>query len=118
MSAPNTVKITVGNNSALRDTLQSVNELLYRSPELRKLAVDIFQPDFEFVRLEQDDDPAVSAGEVRVRLQPSERLLELVATLRAAERDLEIARERAHEDPHIVMRNVVIENCRGIVVDD
>jgi len=77
--------------SALAPVLADLKALLEPSPQpgsqLRELVLDLLDDPEQLVRFDIDRS-AASAGELRVALQPSNRLLDLVAALRAGNWDL------------------------------
>lgn len=67
----------------LTEALSFLSEALEAGSEVAHRLVDLLEPIEEFVSIEADLTPAPLAGEVVVRLNPSDRLLGLVAAVRA-----------------------------------
>lgn len=83
-----TLKIS-GDSSALQSAIDSLLEHLpHLSLKVRQLALDRLQSLFEAGCVHVEALPTAAANQVRIALQPSQALLDLVAAVRAGNVDL------------------------------
>lgn len=76
--------------------VSTLTDLAERLPELLQRLVHLAELGAELATLHQSDESAGRTGEIRARLEPSDRLVKLVAALTACERELLVAERLAH----------------------
>ena len=78
---------------AVLELLNEINGLLAPDipPEVRQLALNLLERPSEIVSFDLDRLPAGGTGECRIRLKPGDGLLNLLLTLRAWDRQLNVA---------------------------
>ena len=94
--ASQTISLHCDASQVLAD-LKLLSDAADRSPQIRKRLLDLGNLGPELIRLDADDVAGTGAGEFGIRLQPSDLLLELVATVRADELDSLVVQEIRHE---------------------
>jgi hypothetical protein len=82
--------------SEFLEAVSSLTELLERLRQLVHGFVDVSELSFELASIDLRDDAALGAVNLRAVFKPSDRLLRLVAALRACERELLVAKELTH----------------------
>ena len=72
---------------ALDAALQSLSELAEHRTEVVQRFLDGIDSFSELVRIDAESLPALGAGQLRIALQPSDRLVEFLAAVRAGKFD-------------------------------
>lgn len=95
MSAPSRLRLCFDARPAERATarLLALAKAGQISPEVGQLLVDGLEALFQFRTVDRDDLGAAAADDLRVVLEPTERLLVLVPALRTGDGDLGIVQE-------------------------
>lgn len=79
--------LTCENDPSLDRALSALSEIAKRVPQAVDAFLGLFQSSGELVRVDGERFPAASAGDLRVVLQPSDRLLGFVAAFGTRDRD-------------------------------
>ena len=80
-------------SDAFREGLNSLREVRHALPEVCESNPDLPQRNSELFRIKDDSFMAVRTGDLVITLEPTERLMELVAAARARKGELAIDQE-------------------------
>jgi hypothetical protein len=89
-------KVITCDASAFLAAVESLTELTERIPKLVDGLLGVRELGFELASVVVRDDSALRTSDVRTCLQPSDRLLRLVAALTAWERECLVIKELIH----------------------